>query len=797
MSMSALLRLSRLHTLRSRLIFAMVLIVGISVLGGGYFLTFGSKDALLAEKRSHLLGITHLLQLELESKGGYAALDDANPDATPATRISILNARLIDLTDRFAAAFPGVGVGYYHRELDAILTYGPSREFGDKVGISIDADHPGRAVMENDRPIVASGQQVRGEIMNAMAPIIANGQVVGYVWANELLSDIEAQVTQMRSKVLAYAGGALVLALLVIYLAVMRLTNDIIVIKNGLQAISTNLDARIPTLSGESGELAVAINSLAASLATSRQREMIAAQLALKHSDETLKTAIDAMDAAFVLFDEDDCLVYCNQKYREFFPHLAGMLAHGDSYEKLIRIEVQAGVFPQAVGHEEAWIGLRMAEHRGGNAIREEHLANGRWLRFIDRRTSQGHFVGLRVDITDLETARKAAEEANEAKNQFLAHMSHEIRTPMNGVVGMANLLLETELTAEQREFAQTIALSGESLVSIINDILDLSKIEAGHMEFESVQFSPHSVVKAVHSLLKVRAAEKGIGFVLEIPPEAEGVFLGDVLRIRQILLNLAGNAVKFTERGQVTLRVLPIEKGFRFEIEDTGIGIPEAARSRLFARFSQADRSTSRRFGGTGLGLAISKKLVEGMRGAIGVESKEGVGSCFWFELPLARNEAPSVAPAIQDSRDRTRATDPGAGGYLLLVEDTEVNQKFAGVLLRRLGCQFDLAENGRVAVEVANQRQYDLILMDMQMPEMDGLEATRQIRAGNGPNKDTWIIALTANAMESDQNACLASGMNDFLSKPFNREGLASAISRALEHTRGASQKTDRKVR
>jgi len=763
----------------------MVLIVGLSILGGGYFLTFGSKEALLAEKRNHLLGITHLLQLELESKGGYAALDDAAPGITRAARISILNARLADLTDRIAAAFPRVGVGYYHRELDAILTYGPSREFGNKIGMSIDAGHPGRAVMENARQSVASGQQVRGEIMNAMTPISANGQVVGYIWANELLSEIDAQVTHMRARVLAYAGGALVLVLLAIYLAVMRLTQDISVIKNGLQAMSSNLDTRIPPLSGESGELAVAINSLAASLANSRQREMTAAQQALEHSEETLKTAIDAMDAAFVLFDEHDCLVYCNQKYREFFPRFAGTLKRGDSYEKMLGREVQTGVFPQAVGREETWIAQRMAEHREGNAFREEHMANGRWLRFIDRRTSQGHFVGLRVDITDLETARKAAEDANEAKNQFLAHMSHEIRTPMNGVVGMANLLLETELTTEQREFAQTIALSGESLVSIINDILDLSKIEAGHMEFESVPFSPCSVAKAVHSLLKVRAAEKGIGFELYIAPEAEGIFLGDALRTRQILLNLAGNAVKFTERGQVTLRIIPIGNGLRFEVSDTGVGIPEAALPRLFARFSQADRTTSRRFGGTGLGLAISKKLVDGMGGSIGVESEVGVGSCFWFELPLAMNDTSTAAPSVQESRGRSSTPAAGAGGHVLLVEDTEVNQKFAGALLRRLGYQFDLAEDGRAAVASAQERRYDLILMDMQMPEMDGLETTRRIRAGDGPNKDTWIIALTANAMSSDEEACRASGMNDFLSKPFHRDEFASAISRGIGRT------------
>ncbi|MCR6633177.1 MAG: ATP-binding protein [Magnetospirillum sp.] len=375
-----------------------------------------------------------------------------------------------------------------------------------------------------------------------------------------------------------------------------------------------------------------------------------------------------------------------------------------------------------------------------------------------------------------LEEKTREAEAAARAKSEFLAVMSHEIRTPMNGILGMARLMLDEAMAPGQRSRIETLRHSAEALLAILDDILDFSKLEAGRIDFERIALNPAQVVEDVARLMRARAEEKGLSLNVEVAPDLPAWLVGDPGRLRQVMINLTGNAVKFTDRGGVTLRVAAARGVLECSVIDTGIGLDESAKARLFQSFAQADASISRRYGGTGLGLAICKRLVEGQGGEIGVESKPGSGSCFWFRLPLVEAEAP-VAPAggvpVQLLPPLT----------VLLAEDNAINQMVARGFLQRAGHRVLVANNGMEAVElVRHGGRFDLILMDMQMPEMDGLEATRAIRAMEGAAARLPIIALTANALRADEERCRAAGMDDFVAKPLDPDRLFGAMVRVL---------------
>lgn len=617
--------------------------------------------------------------------------------------------------------------------------------------------------------------------------------------------------------------------------------------------------------------------------------------------------ALETIPDGFVLYDRKDRLLACNQRYREIYADSAPAMVPGATFEEIVRFGLERGQYAAAIGREEAWLAQRLEEHRTANSVLEQKLGDGRWLRVLEKETPDGGRVGLRVDITRmkqqqdaLEEARRAAEAANRAKSAFLANMSHEIRTPMNGVVGMADLLCDTGLNDEQRLYAETIKSSGEALLHIINDVLDYSKIEAEKMMLRPEPFDLERVIHEVAMLLQPSVADKGITLSVDFDMFLPTRYIGDPGRIRQVLTNLMGNAVKFTREGRITTRVVGYEeaggtRNLHITVEDTGIGIAPEHLQHVFGEFNQVEDQSNRSFEGTGLGLAITHRLIVQMGGEVWVDSTLGAGSCFGFRiaLPVAEEGAPDPsvpipfahalvldadlsnrriferqlhtggmevltcrtvdealaagaradvvladeasaigglsdfvrslraagckAPVVVIS-DAPKALTGGPDAALfaavlqrpllrsalfralqgisppetaapvaqgtrqmrvLAAEDNRTNQLVFRKMTKDLDIELVFAGNGREAVELYQGFRPDMIFMDISMPEMDGRQATRAIRALEPAAEHIPIVALTAHAMEGDEEGILAAGIDHYLTKPLRRAAIVERIT------------------
>ena len=559
---------------------------------------------------------------------------------------------------------------------------------------------------------------------------------------------------------------------------------------SGMAAADITIDPTLPLIESGSGvRMGISVAAFAAFLITAAAVVEALSFWSRASMLTQLREAIDAMPDGLAFYDSHDRLVIWNARYAEINPEIADILTQGATFREIVQTGIDRGHYPEAEGREAEWLDERMTARSRLSCAMEQKTSDDRWLKVQDRRTADGGVVTLVNDITELKrdaeilaAARDAAEAANRAKSEFLANMSHEIRTPLNGVIGVAQALSGTPMNERQQEMLELIRSSGATLQHLLSDILDLARVESGRMELRSEPFDLAKAVNEAAQLYAAQAEEKGLRFFVEAPEDTRVWIDGDVVRLKQILTNLVSNAVKFTTQGLVSLSIsrgvgAEGEPVFRFMVSDTGVGFDAAARARLFSRFEQADGTITRRFGGTGLGLAICRELAGMMGGDLDCESEPDGGSTFILTVPL--NEV--AAPVRETAPIEVSSAQPDRPLRVLLADDHPTNRKVVELVLSQIEVELVVTEDGAEALAAFRDRAFDVVLMDMQMPVMDGLTATREIRlheTAMGAAR-TPVVMLTANALPEHMAAAREAGADHHLSKPFGADALIELVT------------------
>lgn len=499
-------------------------------------------------------------------------------------------------------------------------------------------------------------------------------------------------------------------------------------------------------------------------------------------AERRLREALDVLPEGIVFLDAEGRYILWNKRYAEIYERSSDLFREGVKLADTLRIGVGRGDYPQAVGREEAWLAERLALLDNPGQRHEQRLANGRWIMIEERKTADGGNIGLRVDITDMKRQSEAlkealmrAEAANRAKSEFLANVSHELRTPLNGIIGMAHVLSRTNLDDKQRQALEAVTTSAGNLAHLISDLLDFNSLEAGQVDVNLASANLAKVLRDAAEPFRDRAADKGLKLTLSMPPGEGGEVLADAWKISQVVTNLLSNAVKFTDTGQVTLSLYADhgEAGavYRIAVADTGPGFDPADAARLFGQFEKTDGSITRAKGGIGLGLAISRHLADLMGGTLKAESEPGRGAVFTLALPL------KPAPAAM-------RRPPQTGLKVLLADDNPTNRKVIELLLAAMEIAVRTVENGLEAVRAVGEEHFDVVLMDLQMPVMDGLTAIREIRKAEGETGRARapVVVLSANVAAEDRAASMAAGADDHIGKPIQTDVLVAAIMGVL---------------